>query len=357
MFRPTDMPVSTDPMFSRSAWRTRLDVLLPTLDRAHLLERTLQSLLAAPVPRRFEVLITVIENGCTDGTVELVEWMSKHYPGRIRLIHEPRRGKSRALNAGLAATDGELVGMVDDDEVVDPEWFAEIDRAFQDPTLDFAGGPYRPELLTPIPSWVPPDYLGVLGVADNGPVEVEYSSDFPGILKGGNAVIRRRVLDAVGPYAEHLGPSTCSRLLSCEDEDMYHRLLKHGARGRYLPGLVIHHHIPAERLTPPYYRRWCFWRGVSRGLMDRAHPLPVRYLAGVPRYLFGRAARGLLRLVPSRLRLEPWHRSFADELPLWDLAGYIWGRHLFSLFRFWPLRSRRIQPSRSAAERHTTVST
>ena len=30
---------------------------------------------------------------------------------------------------------------------------------------------------------------------------------------------------------------------------MYHRLLAHGARGRYVPDLVIYHHVPAARLT------------------------------------------------------------------------------------------------------------
>jgi glucosyl-dolichyl phosphate glucuronosyltransferase len=319
----------------------RLDVLIPTLDRAELVAGTLQSLFEAHVPDGLAVTITVIENRCTDGTVELVRAFMARHPGRLRLVHERRRGKSRALNAGLAATDGDLVGMIDDDEFIDPGWFREIYRAFQDPTLDFAGGPYRPVWAAPPPAWVPDDYLAVLGAADSGHEAADYSEDFPGILKGGNAVIRRRVLEQVGPYAEYLGPSGHSRLLSCEDEDMYHRLLKHGARGRYLPGLVIHHHVLAERLTPGYYRRWCFWRGVSRGLMDRTHRLRVPYLAGIPRFIHGRAARGLARLVAGRARGEPWERYFRHELPLWDLAGYAWGRHVYTLARFSPLGSRR----------------
>jgi glucosyl-dolichyl phosphate glucuronosyltransferase len=319
----------------------RLDVLIPTLDRADLLERALRSLLEAPVPDGLAVTITVIENRCTDGTVELVRDLMAKHPGRLRLIHERRRGKSRALNAGLAVTDGDLVGMIDDDETIDPHWFQAIHDAFQDPTLDFIGGPYRPDWVSPPPAWVPDEYLAVLGASDSGRVVLDYSPEFPGILKGGNAVIRRRVLEKVGPYAEYLGPSGHARLLSCEDEDMYHRLLKHGARGRYLPWLLIHHHVAAERLTRSYYRRWCFWRGVSRGLMDRTHRLGVPYLAGIPRFIHGRAARGLARLVTSRARLEPWERSFRHELPIWDLAGYAWGRHIYPLARFSPLGSRR----------------
>jgi glucosyl-dolichyl phosphate glucuronosyltransferase len=342
VFQPSPSPVGgKEPAQERPATLMRLDVLIPTLDRAELLQRAIQSLLEDPVPEGLDVLITIIENRCTDRTVELVEGLMQRHPGRLRLVHERRRGKSRALNAGLAATDGDLVGMIDDDEVVHADWFAEIHRAFQDPALDFAGGPYRAEWAAPPPAWVPEEYLAVLGAADSGDVEMEYSRSFPGILKGGNAVIRRRVLEQVGPYAEHLGPSGHARLLSCEDEDMYYRLLEHGARGRYLPRLVIYHHVLAERLSPGYYRRWCFWRGVSRGLMDRRHRLPVPYLAGIPRFIHGRAARGLARLVGSRLRREPWAGSFQHELPIWDLAGYAWGRHIYALARFSPLGSRR----------------
>jgi glucosyl-dolichyl phosphate glucuronosyltransferase len=319
----------------------RLDVIIPTLDRAALLERALCSLLEAPVPDGLAVTITVVENRCTDGTVALVRTLMERHPGRLRLVHERRRGKSRALNAGLAVTDGDLVGMIDDDEVVAPNWYCEIHRAFQEPELDFVGGPYRAAWETPPPAWVPDDYLAVLGAADNGDIEVEYSPQFPGILKGGNAVIRRKTLERAGPYAEYLGPSGHSRLLSCEDEEMYLRLLKMGARGRYLPGLLIYHHVAVERLTPSYHRRWCFWRGVSRGLMDRRHPLDVPYLGGIPRFIHGRAARGLARLVSARARRDPWERSFRHELPLWDLAGYAWGRHVYPLARFSPLKSRR----------------
>lgn len=321
--------------------RLSLDILVPTLNRARLLQRTLESLLTAPVPEGLAVVICVIENRCCDGTVELVRGLMKRHRGRLRLIHERRRGKSRALNTGIAATRGQLVGMIDDDETVDTGWYTAVFRAFQDDTLDFIGGPYRPDWGTTPRRWVPEEYLAVLGAADSGAAEAPYSPSFPGILKGGNAVIRRRVLRRVGRYAEHLGPSTHGRLLSCEDEDMYYRLLKHGARGRYLPSLVVYHAVLAERLSPVYYRRWCFWRGVSRGLLDRSHPLQVPYLAGIPRFVHGRAARGLGRLALAGLRGRVTGRSLGDELPIWDLLGFAWGKHVYPLARFLPFGSRR----------------
>ena len=230
--------------------------------------------------------------------------------------------------------------MIDHDEQIAAWWYGEVFRAFQDPGLDFIGGPYVPAWSEAPPGWIPEDYLAVLGDVDNGREPRAYDRSFPGILKGGNAVIRRRVLERAGPYAEYLGPTGEARLLSCEDDEMYQRLLDLGARGQYLPSLVIFHHVSPERLSPGYYRKWCFWRGVSRGLMDRAHPLPVSYLAGVPRFLYGRAARGALRL--AQRAFGPGRSGrLNDELALWDLAGYAWGRHIYTLARFSPWRSRR----------------
>lgn len=319
----------------------RLDVLVPTLDRAALLERSVRALMRAEVPAGLDVTVTIVDNGSGDTTAGVIERLAGEHPGRIASVTERRRGKSRALNRGIAETTGDLVGMIDDDEEIDARWYRVVAEAFRDETLDFIGGPYVTRGDGAVPPWLPPDYLAVIGSVepDGGPRD--YSWHFPGILKGGNAVIRRRTLERAGPYVEWLGPSAGARLLSCEDEEMYYRLLKLGARGRYLPDLVVYHHVFEERLTKSYHRRWCFWRGVSRGLMDPLHPLPVAYLGGVPRFLFGRAGRGAVNIARRASRGEGWDRSFGDELTVWDLAGYLYGRHVYPLARFLPFSSRR----------------
>jgi GT2 family glycosyltransferase len=327
------------------AVRLRMDVLVPTHNRAAMLERCVRSILhAAPSPR-LDVHVTVICNACTDDSEARVEALRSAFPGRVSLLVERRQGKSRALNAGIAATSGDLVGMIDDDEEVDPRWIQTAAGAFEDAGLEFIGGPYVPIWATQPPAWIPDEYLAALGAVDNGPAVRPYDADFPGMLMGGNAIIRRTTLQQVGPFAEHLGPGSFARLFSCEDEDMYLRLLERGARGAYLPALVIYHYIAETRLSREYYRRWCFWRGVSLGLMDRRHPLPVTYFAGVPRYLWGRAARALIRLAAAPGARQP-RETFGDELQIWDVAGYFYGRQVYTLARFLPFKSRRHPGSR-----------
>ena len=110
---------------------------------------------------------------------------------------------------------------------------------------------------------------------------------------------------------------------------MYWRLLAAGAKGIYVPDLIIYHYIHPDRLTKRYFRRWHFWRGVSSGFLDRRQPQPVPYLLGVPRHLVGRATRGSFGMLKSLgLRRDP-SETFMHELKVVDLAGFFYGRLLY----------------------------
>ncbi len=250
-----------------------LDVILPTFNRQALLGRTLESLRLARVPAGLNVRVLVVDNASTDGTGQLVRHAAAGFAGRLHYLFERTPGKPFALNAGIAATDGDLIGLIDDDEEVDGAWFECIWQQFAagGAGLDFIGGKCLPRWESPRPSWLGGGYLGVIGWVDPGDSPRPMGDAYEGILMGGNAVIRRSALERAGPYSTALS-RTGTRLLGCEDEDMYHRLVAIGARGAYVPELVIYHYVPARRLTKKYFRQWCFWRGVSLGVMDRRAP-------------------------------------------------------------------------------------
>jgi glucosyl-dolichyl phosphate glucuronosyltransferase len=289
----------------------RLDILVPTHNRS--------VLLAAAV--------TVVDNRSTDNTRAVVESFREQFDGRLQYLYEPAPGRSYALNSGIRATSGDLVGMIDDDEEVDGGWLRCVEQAFQDPSVDFIGGPYVPRWGADRPRWFSDSYRGTVGWVDGGRAVHPFGPGFEGMLMGGNAVIRRAMLERVGPYAVDLG-RTATRLMSCEDEDMYKRLLAAGARGFYRPDLVIFHFVPPQRLTKRYFRNWCFWRGVSLGILDRRQPEPVTYLLGVPRYMIGKALRGTLDTLRAWAGPADPSRTFTNELAWWDLAGFVYGKHL-----------------------------
>jgi glycosyltransferase involved in cell wall biosynthesis len=304
----------------------QLDVVIPTYNRSAMLKQAIGSLLRARVPAGLSVRIIAVDNNSTDDTKAVINETAQTSKGRVSYVFEKQQGRSPALNAGIAAATGDLIGFIDDDEEIDEAWYETILSVFTNNEVDFIGGPYVPRFEGDVPEWLPKDYTAVVGIVDGGDKVVPFDESYPGILMGGNAVFRREVLQRVGPYSTALGRSG-TRLLSCEDEDMYQRLRAAGARGLYLPQLIVYHFIPRERLTKRYHRSWCFWQSVSSAVLDRIRPKPVAYVWGVPRYFYGRALRGMFSLANLRNR-EPAAR-FSNELSLWELAGFFYGKHFY----------------------------
>lgn len=311
----------------------KLDVVVPTYNRSQLLRRTIFSLLQAHVPDGLDVTILIADNNSSDNTEEMIREIQSQAALPVVYVKETRQSSSYARNAGISAGDGEIIGFIDDDEEVDENWYHVVAREFADKTVQFIGGPYLPNWAAAAPNWLPPGYNGVIGVVNPKPRTV-FTTAFVGNLMGGNAVIRRTVFDQVGMYSTKLGRSG-KGLLSEEDAEFYRRLLAAGLIGMHIPDLIIYHHIPPERLTRKYHRRWCYWRGVSQGISDKDAKEPVAYAFGIPRYKIGRALRGLLSLPLHLVSSQTAGRAVADELATWDLLGFIYGKHFAHIERYY----------------------
>ncbi len=309
-----------------------LDVVLPTYKRAVLLRKALQSLLRAPVPEGLSVSVIVVDNNSGDDTEALVREIAATAKLPVRYVLERKQGLSNARNGGVAASTADLVGFIDDDEQVESHWFTVVAREFADPALDFIGGPYLADWVCPVPDWLPPGFHSVIGAIPPKP-RAPFKEASGANLMGGNAVMRRKVFDQVGLYAPHLGRSS-KGLLSEEDAEFYRRLQKAQLRGIYVPDLTILHYIAPNRLTRTYHRRWVYWRGISQGLADRDHRENVPYLLGAPRYKLGRAFRALLSW-PLRFLRRNKAQAFAEELAIWDLAGFLYGKYRFRASDFY----------------------
>jgi glycosyltransferase involved in cell wall biosynthesis len=293
-----------------------LDVVIPSYNRATLLIKTLESLFRAIPPPDLQVSVAVVDNNSKDETPEVI----RRYPARY--VFEQNPGRSHALNAGITQTSGDLVAMIDDDEEIASSWYTKIADSFRLPGLDFIGGPYLPKFEIPPPKWLTGNLRGAVGWMDFGNTAQPYGHEFPGLLLGGNVVIKRAMLDRVGLYNTSIG-RTGKRLMTGEDDDMYARLLKAGARGMYCPDLVVHHWIPATRLSKRYLRKWTFWAGVSEGIRERLNRSAVPTILSIPRYRLGKVSR-----VPLNVLLEPGTK-FNQELAFWSLSGFVYGRFCY----------------------------
>ena len=301
----------------------KLDVVVPSYNRSALLRRTLVSLLAAAIPEGMAVSIYVVDNNSKDDTSDVVRALQAQTERTLHYLLETRQSSSYARNAGIEAGDAELIAFIDDDEEIDAAWYEVVQRELGSSDLAYIGGPYyaRPGLTLPV--WLPPSYRAATGVHDPKPRAI-FGSGHTGNLNSGNAVIRRSVFSQIGLYSEKLGRSGVG-LLAEEDADLYRRIQAAGFVGLYVPELIIYHHVPPERMTKRYHRRWAFWRGVSLGVVDREKPEGTRYRFGVPQYRIGRALRAMLGAPRAWLQGRK-AAAFDQELSIWDLAGFLYGK-------------------------------
>ena len=309
-----------------------LDVVVPSYNRSALLQRTIASLLAAPVPDGLEVSLHVVDNNSKDDTRSVVEAMQAQTNRRLHYHLETRQSSSYARNTGIQAGCGELIGFIDDDEAIDSAWYDVVYREFQAEAVSYIGGPYYAEPGLRLPAWLPPSYRAATGVHDPKPRAV-FGQDHTGNLNSGNAVIRRKVFAEIGLYSEKLGRSGVG-LLSEEDADLYRRIQAAGFHGVFVPELVIYHHVPAERMTKRYHRRWAFWRGVSLGVVDRETREAATYRFGIPQYRFGRVLRACPTMAAALVRGRA-AAAFDQELSFWDLAGFIYGKRGVQIENFY----------------------
>jgi glycosyltransferase involved in cell wall biosynthesis len=306
----------------------QIDIIIPTHNRAQQLKRLLDSLCSADRPDGLTVRAIVVDNRSSDRTRDVVASFDAVCGAPPLYLFEPVLGRTSALNRGIQSITGELVGFLDDDERVDPAWLRTVYDVFRNPEVDFISGPIKPDWGAPPPPWLPTSYPAAIGWVEAGSRIMRYGRDYGGIMMGGNGVVRRECVERVGPFTIGLGKMGSKPFMG-DDADYFERLMATGARGYYIPDLAIYHYVPPERLTKRYHRRWCFFRAISLGRMDRMRPEKVTYLLGVPRYLFGNAARGLVGIVGSWWQRRPNpEQTFTHELRLWDLAGFLYGKHV-----------------------------
>ena len=93
----------------------RLTVIIPTWNRARLLEQCLSSL----ARQRVTCPVLVVDNGSTDSTREMLE---ARFPEVEVLALEENQGFARAVNRGILHSKSEYVALLNNDTEVDPGW-------------------------------------------------------------------------------------------------------------------------------------------------------------------------------------------------------------------------------------------
>jgi glycosyltransferase involved in cell wall biosynthesis len=104
----------------------RISLVTPSYNQAPFIRRTIDSVLSQRGP--FELDYKVIDGGSTDGTIEILQ----SYGDRLAWVSERDRGQVDAINRGLRAATGEVVGWLNSDDVLMPGALARVAEAFHE---------------------------------------------------------------------------------------------------------------------------------------------------------------------------------------------------------------------------------
>jgi glycosyltransferase involved in cell wall biosynthesis len=307
-------------------------VVIATYNRAADLRETLWSLAGVRTTASWEVI--VVDNNSTDETRAVVIESAASFPVPLRYVFEGEQGRSPALNAGIRLAHGEIVVTTDDDVRVDADWLDRAAEGLERLACDYVGGRVLPIWGGPRPAWLP-DHGGkhwaVIALLDYGGEPIEFGARVP---LGVNMAFRRSAFEIAGLFDPHTGRKA-GTLLGQEVREWCIRARAAGVRGFYVPELVLRHIIPASRLSKAYFRRWFYWRGISRALLYEGSGLDmeaperttidfrtVPHVFGVPRYLYRKTLAAIVQCTAATLRGDA-AAAFDHELWIWFFAGIV----------------------------------
>lgn len=244
-------------------------LVIPGHNCAATIERCLSSVVPLLERGRLRQIVFASDS-CRDDSLERVA----RFPA-VRVVHSPRRGAAAARNAGIAATDSELVWFMDADCVSEPDALELLERQLERLDAAAVGGSY----LNLCSGQLVSDLIHEEIVARH-----EAMGSLVSFAITANLLCRRETLEALGGFDESL------RL--AQDLDLAYRILARGERLAFEARSRVGHFHETRLLAYCYKQaRQGYWRmhlyarhpqrltGDSySGLVDYAQP-PLSLLA------------------------------------------------------------------------------
>jgi GT2 family glycosyltransferase len=223
-----------------------VSIIVTTCNRPDSLRRCLDSLVT--IQHFGELEIIVVDNRPDSGVASLV---IKNFPG-VRLVREDRRGSSFARNAGILASRGDIIAMIDDDMKVSSEWLRQLTKPFERADVFAVTGNTLAGSLETSAELAFEQYGGFCRGMNSkeysynwlyGPWRAAATWEIGG---SGNAAFRSSIFrdSKIGYFTEILGAGVPAGV--GEDTLMFYQILRAGGTICYKPGAIAWHYHRAS---------------------------------------------------------------------------------------------------------------
>lgn len=296
--------------------------------RTDYLEETLSSIRAQsrlPDGQSWELI--VVDNASMPALADQLD-LSWHPAARV--IREERLGLSHARLRSFHEAQADILIYIDDDNVLDRDYFRLSLAAFDDPLLGAAGGKSIPRWEVAPPAWF--DSVNIsLACRDLGDQKLEatWSNSkktervYPHFAPVGAGMVVRR--SAYASYVETASNDAVrlalgrrgADLSSGEDNDMVMSILAGAWKVAYLPELVLEHLIPEHRLSVDYLERYA--QSSNRTWVQVLAVHGIRPWSAIPAWTVP------LRKARAWARLKAW-KSDAHRIRWKAVCGSLDGR-------------------------------
>jgi len=288
-----------------------ISICVCTYNRAEILAHCLRSLGQLIDPRpRYDIEIIVVDNNSNDDTADVVRRLSQEIPFEMRYVFEPQQGLSAARNRAIDEANGDYLGFLDDECLVERDWLsiaiADID-AFHPCII---GGPYIGGFLPgDRPRWFKREYGNAYFI------EFGYDKGFHDDFRasGGNMIVRRDVFGRLR-FDENLGMKGTNVNIG-EEVDLQERfLLSHPSERIFFePAITVCHLIRPEGLKLSYRARRLFAHAMTSPVTTVGRWRSVICLGKAVVHLVIAPARCLVR---DRAKFPFWqNRAYEEVLP------------------------------------------